>query len=200
MALVSSDRLIYLCDKLVQAYVRANSASGQSYGVGEYGDTDRSAGCIADISTNVLASSDTSYIAGILRGVQQAGTNMSSARMVGQAIFPLLGQLNNYFRTQGSSSTYSSLDTYLKYMNVGAGGTTALPMDHRWRTLFNGAFGGSNYPATCNLIQEILQGSTYTNAMGKSVGTGAGTNTYTAGETILSTSYGGAILGSTLHR
>ena len=192
MSLVSTDRLIYLCDKLCQAYVRANSASGQTYGVGEYGDTDRSAGCVADISTNLLASSDATFIAALLPGVTQSGTNTSSAKLIGSALYPIMTRLSRYFLGQASAS-YSDFDTFLKYMNVGGGGTFALPIDHRFRALYNGAFGGSRYPSTCNLIQEILQGSTYTNAMGKSVGTGAGTNIFTDGTSISSSSYGGAI-------
>lgn len=191
MALVSSDYIILAVDKLVRSYVYALSASGQTYGIGENADTDRSAGEFTDLSALFLASADPGLIASTVNYLSLAQTQCSAKGLIGIPTKRIIDGLSGYARRQASAS-YSNLDTFLTYLNMNSP-YWVCPVDYRWYTLYNAAFGASStkYPAQNNLYFEVLQGGTYTNALAKFVVSGAGAGATTLGASISSTLYAG---------
>ncbi len=191
MALVSSDYFVLLVDKLVRAYVYALSASGQTYGIGENGDTDRAAGEFTDAASLVAGSADTSLQAALSTPCLLSQAACSSKYLIGVPTKKLIYGLSGYLRGQASAS-YSDLDSFLTYLNQNSP-YWVCPVDYRWYTLYNASFGSGStrYPAQGNLYFEVLQGSTYSNALAKFIVSGAGAGATTLGASISSSLYAG---------
>ena len=131
------------------------------------------------------------FVNDVSRQTSALQDRMSAVARAGEYFRTLQGRLSAHARRFGTTN-YSDLETYLTYLNTAGGGTWAALQDYRWRAVYNAIKGGSVYPARNNLYFEVLQGATYTNAVGKFVVSGAGAGTFTAGQTI-SSSYAGGI-------
>lgn len=180
-----------LLDDLVEGYQKALGDASSGKGMGEPGDTFGLAGKMDDLITEI-GTSATDAIADLLPAAQSMKATFSLKAILGARVRAFLNRLDRHIRVRDAGALgLTSLDAYLTYYNVGAGGTWLALQHSDFRTIFNQAKGGGNYPKAYHLYFEVLQGSTYTNGLRKFVGTGAGAGTQTAGYTIASGSYAG---------
>jgi len=189
MAELSVANLNALLDEVGKAYLRTLGTSASANGVGE--PTDGSYGAAGAISTarsNVATIADADVAADILPGLNIAKTNLSAKKLFAPSLRAIKSRLDLHARTWGGSN-YSSLLARLTYLNVTHATKWQALQDGRWRAAWVEAFGSNSTPE--NWYFEVLQGSVYTNGLRKSVVTGAGTDTETAGATIDSTLYCG---------
>lgn len=191
MSILSAANLNTVIDNLSLGYAKALGTSGSGYGIGEPGGTYGTADAVGDAITALVATADADAIGDLLSGLSGMKSALSTLALYGAAFRPMLSRISAHARSRGGG-LYTDLDSWLTYLNTGTGTKwQALQEGVAFRAIYNQAKGGSNYPAVCNCYFEVLQGSTYTNALRKSVVTGSGTDTETAGQSIDSTKYCG---------
>lgn len=188
MSVIAVESLCKTMDKLCSAYVRALGTSAAAYGLGEDGDTYGAADALADMTAFVQETADLEVISALGQPCLNLEANLTAARVCGEKMESFLSSLNGHFRRQASAN-YSSLETFLKYVNTGTNPDWQALMPKEWRTIYNAIRGGTNYPGVYNLYFEVLQGSTYANALRSKVVGGA----ETAGASVDSTKYAGGI-------
>lgn len=182
-------------DYCARYYERLRGYSGTTYGMGESGDTERSAGAVADILAAIAATADSSIINGLYSATVDLQTASQVEKIAAQKLRNFLQQTEGLIRGLGISGV-TSLSTYLAYYNTGAGGTWTALQNPAFRELYHGWRGA--YPSNYNLFFEVVQagvwrGTTYTNALAKFVVSGAGAGATTDGVAIDSTKYCGGI-------
>lgn len=188
MAELTVSDLNALLDEVGKAYLRTIGTSASANGVGEPGDSYGAAGAIGTARSNVAAIADPDVSADILPGLNQAKTNLSAKKLFAASLRAIKARLDLHARTWGGT-TYSSLLGRLTYLNITHATKWQALQDGRWRSAWVEAFGSNSTPE--NWYFEVLQGSTYANGLRKSVVTGSGTDTETAGQDIDGTLYAG---------
>lgn len=179
-------------DAMAQAYLDALGTLATGRGIGADGSAYGVQDKIADVLAALLVSDDSATQADLTRGWLNAQADFTALKVVGERFRPVFGALSSHVKrrsAQASISGVSTWDTWLTYLNTGAGGTWTALQAPEWYDLFNAILQGTNRPSAKNLYFEVLQGSTYTNAVRKHVvGTGN-----TAGFDIDSTKYAGGV-------
>jgi hypothetical protein len=188
MALIAPSDLCTVMDHLVSSYLRFLGTSGSGYGVGTtaYGAYDK----INDARTAVSALSDADVQGDVIPTLNYMLDSFTAAELYATRTRQLVGGLNNHVRARGTSLSLTSLDAYLTYYNVTHATKWQALMDPNLRDMWVAAY-PSSIIDNANVFFEIIQGSTYTNALRKSVVTGAGSDTETAGTEVDSTKYAG---------
>lgn len=202
MAILGTAQLNKMLDELVHAMVlaegdnTAGSGYPNGYGVGTEGGSSGAAGRLQQILTDLGAESDASIAGAFQPTLARVIDDVSAIKLIGRAVRRYLGRLNSHARQYGGSN-FSSIETWLTYLNTGGGGPWSALQDQRWRDLYQQY--ANAYPAVNNVYFEVLQGTAdaarhfYTNALYKVVFSGAGTGTPTDGIEIDSTKYAGGI-------
>lgn len=202
MAILGTAQLNKMIDELVHAMVLAegDAATGSGYpngyGTGTEGGSSGAAGRLQQILTDLGAETDASIAGAFQPTLARVIEDVSAIKLIGRAVRRYLGRLNSHARQYGGSN-FSSIETWLTYLNTGGGGPWAALQDQRWRDLYHQY--ASAYPAVNNVYFEVLQGAAdaprhfYTDALYKVVFSGAGTGTPTDGIEIDSTKYAGGV-------
>lgn len=191
MSQITVESLNKIMDRVISAYIRALGNSTALYGIGASGDTYGTQSHLTAISAKILETDDADVISHLLASAQSQKTAFTAVNVAAAKLRAFVFALNRHFRLQGDSN-YSNLETFLRQYNTEESSKWQVLQDYRWRDLYYAISSGS-YPAIYNCYFEVLQGSTYANALRKYVGTGAGTGTQTAGQTIDSTKYCGGV-------
>lgn len=182
-------------DRMCQYYERLRGVDGASaYGFGEDGNTYLSAGAIEDLRADIVAAADTDELAALLVSVNQTITSTSAVKVATEKLRSIMVRNESLVRALAVASGVTTIETYLAYYNTGAGGTFTALQAPQWRELHYQW--KRAYPAISNLYFEIIQGgsfrgTTYTNALGKFVASGAGTGSFTNGDVVDYTKYAG---------
>jgi hypothetical protein len=162
-------------------------------GVGESGDTLYAHGALTDLLGDITTTADSDIIGGLYSATLNSRTSTSSVRLSVNLLRPVMERTAALVRALG----YSSIEAYLEYLNVGAGGDwNGLQPGPQWRELHYQW--KRAYPAISNLYFEIVEGgvfrgTTYTNALAKFVVSGAGAGTLTDGAAVDTTKYAGGL-------
>lgn len=188
MSVITVESLNKVMDKLVSAYKRADGTSVSGYGLGEDGDTYGTADALSDMTAFIQETADLEVITALGQKALNLEASLTALKVCAEKMLPFKSVLDAHFRRQQNAS-YSTLETFLQYYNTGGGGTWQVLQNPEWRDLYNNMMGGSRYPEEYNLFFEVLQGSTYANAIRSKVVGGS----ETAGATIDSTKYAGGI-------
>jgi hypothetical protein len=202
MAILTTEALNKMLDELVHAMVlaegdnTAGSGYPNGYGVGTEGGSSGAAGRLQQILTDLGAESDASIAGAFQPTLARVIDDVSAIKLIGRAVRRYLGRLNSHARQYGGSN-FSSIETWLTYLNTGGGGPWAGLQDQRWRDLYYQF--ATAYPSVHNVYCEVLQGTAderrhlYTNALYKVVFSGAGAGTPTDGVQIDSTQFAGGV-------
>jgi hypothetical protein len=159
--------------------------------MGEPSDTFGLAGAMDDLIA-AISGAGTDPMVDLLGAAGTMESTFSLGAIFGTRAKAFLARLDRHIRERDAGALgLSNLDSYLTYYNTGAGGPWSALQHKDFRTIFNRAKGGGNYPKAWNLYFEVLQGSVYTNGLGKFVATGAGTGNFTDGAAIASGSFAG---------
>lgn len=182
MGLISAANLNSLIDYLGFEYKRVRGVAGD--GIGESGDGFAMANALA-LGQAVITGSSNADLQSALQGEYQSVVALTSAIGYWKSrAGSRLRRLQAHIRSFAPSAAVTTLESYLAYLNTGAGGTWNALQDHNWRTLYNSWIPGQ-YPAAYNLYQEVLQGTfsqanhLYTSGLFRYQVTGAGTGTPT---------------------
>ncbi len=203
MSVIAATNLNDLLDALGRAWLKllGSSSSGASkangFGLGELSGTYGAYDAVSDAMT-ALAAIGSADVAGDLLPVgNRYRDSLSTAAIFGAKTKAFLAAIDRHCARFGGAN-YSNLETYLKYLNTGGGGTwTALQDGLAWRDLYYAVKGA--YPSNYNCYYEVLQGTTdaeahlSTNALGKFLVSGAGAGAFTDGVAIDSTKYAGGV-------
>lgn len=179
-------------DHIVRGYERLRG-DGSTYGMGLSTDTDKTYGALLNLESAVVATADTDVISKVLPVATAAKTATSATTKYLPIVRDTLNKLEQMVRAL-TVTTFSGIEAYLTYYNIGAGGYWTALMPPGWRELY---FAWKRaYPANNNVYFEILQGgtfrgTTYTNALGKFVVSGAGAGAFTDGAAVTSANYCG---------
>lgn len=182
-------------DHFARIYERVRGYNTSVYGLGDTGDTERAMGVSADLLTAIAATADAAVINGLYAPITRLQTSLQTERRVAELLRNPLQQIEGLIRALGISGV-TTLATYLAYYNTGAGGTWTALQNPAWRDLYHGWRG--SYPSAIHCYFEILEagtwrGTTYTNALGKFVVSGAGAGVFTNGAAVDSTKYAGGV-------
>lgn len=186
MPIAAADLNLFI-DRVCQSYERLRE------GVGESGDTLYAHGALTDLLGDITATANSDIIGGLYSATLNSRTATSSVRLSVNLMRPVMERIAALVRALG----YSSIEAYLEYLNVGAGGEwNGLQPGPQWRELHYQW--KRSYPAISNLYFEIVQGgvfrgTTYTNALGKFEVTGAGTGNFTNGAAVDTAKYAGGL-------
>lgn len=192
---ITADDFELFADHLCQFYERLRG--GSSYGVGVVGDTDKGYGALDDLLAAIAATSDPDQIGGLYNRAKAARDGTYAERLAVRLSQSVLEGLNALVRAANIDASITGVESFLTYYNTGAGGEwNALMPGPQWRELYYQW--KRAYPAIGNLYFEVLEGgtfrgTTYTNALGKFVVSGAGTGTFTDGAAVDTTKYAGGI-------
>ncbi|MFZ4483744.1 MAG: hypothetical protein ACOYOL_07175 [Chthoniobacterales bacterium] len=186
MAILAAADLAIQLDHLNLGYAKLVGTSGSGYGLGEPGGSYGTADAALDAVTAIAALSDIDQQADLLAAFRAWKDGLGSLDFYGSKLKPIVNRLAYHALQRGA---YASLDAWLTYLNVTHATKWQCLAPTQWRDLYYKATG--SYPAVNNVYFEVLQGSTYLNALRKSVVTGAGADTETAGQTIDSTNFCG---------
>ena len=186
MAIITSEELNWTLDECVRYYLRALGSASSGLGMGTLSGSWGAADAVQRMKQVVLRATDLDVAEAMLDKIRTLETNTTGAKLAQGYLSRLLLSLGSH-ATQYGLANIRFLDDYLTYLNTGAGGT--------WNALQHPDFLNACPFATSqqNVYFEVLQGATYTNALGKLVGTGAGTGTFTDGVAIDDTLYAGGI-------
>lgn len=157
--------LVTYVDKLDAAWIATNGTSGSGYGLGDgtFGGSKKQ----GDLATLVAGSGNISSQA-ILAPTASRFPNNTAALNYAASFYGFYSGLNQLANATGVAT---NLDSLMAYYNSGAGGPWNCLAPPEWINLFN-ALTGVN-PSPANVYAVVLQGSTYTNGLGKYVlGTG----------------------------
>jgi hypothetical protein len=188
MGVIAAEELNLAIDDMVWAYVKALGTAGSGYGIGQPEGAYGSGKYLQDGYSRLGNSTNPDPIIDFGKAWRSFRDSVDPETIFGEKARALVAAMDRHARRFGGAN-YSTLETLLRYFNTGAGGTWTMLQDRRWRDIFNAVKGGSNYPEEYNLFFEVLQGSTYANAVRKLVvGTGE-----TAGQTIDHTLSAGGI-------
>lgn len=190
MSVIAIESMAKLLDELNTGYLRVLGTSGSAFGMGEPADTFGCADALDDITTAIQETADSEVQSYLLSSSLSLQARMTAKGICGTKFRPFIDRMTSHFRAQ-SSANYTNVETFLKYYNVTHATKWQILASEQWRDLYYAAYGV--YPREYNVFQEILQGSTYTNAVAKFVVSGAGAGTTTDGVAIDSTKYCGGI-------
>lgn len=187
MGVATTFELNQTIDELVSYYLRLKGTSAAAYGVGEAGDTYGCADRAADLETEIATIFTTfDWIRDIGHAAADLTTGTSAKKMAAARLRRLFQRIEAHIRREAGSS-YPTINSYLKFLNVDDSTKWQALQDFNFRDLYYQIFG--TYPSAYNCYQEILQGATYANALAKlTVGTGV-----TDGVAVDSTKYAGGI-------
>lgn len=192
---ITADDFELFADRLCQAYERMRG--GSSYGVGVVGDTDKAYGALDDLLGDISTTADPDIIGGLYSTAKVARDSTYAERLALRQMQGILERLDGLVRAANIANSITNIETFLDYYNTGAGGNwNCLMPGPQWRELYYQW--KRAYPAIDNLYFEIKQGgtfrgTTYTNALGKFVATGAGTGTFTNGAAVDTAKYAGGV-------
>jgi hypothetical protein len=192
---ITAARFNLFADRICQAYERMRG--GSSYGIGVVGDTTYSYGALDDLMDDIVATADSACIGGLYNTAKSARDSTYAQRIALRQMQGILERLNGLVRAASIDSTITNIETWLAYYNTGTGGDwNALMPGPQWREIYYQWKGA--YPSVSNLYFEIkeagtFRGTTYTNALGKFVVSGAGAGTYTDGAAVDTTKYAGGV-------
>jgi hypothetical protein len=193
MALTLANTNLIL-DNACRYYERIRGVdSASAYGVGESTSTYQAYGAADAIVDGILATADSAVISGLLTVAERMMNATGSARIARDRLRPTLVALERMIRDLALTGV-TTIEEYLAYYNTGSGGTWTALQSAQWRDLFY-AWKGA-YPDKTNCYFEIVQGgtfrgTTYTDALGKFVVSGAGAGTFTDGTAVDYTKYSG---------
>jgi len=194
MAITVNDVELF-ADRLCQAYERMRG--GSSYGIGVVGDTTYSYGALDDLLGDISTTADADVIGGLYSTAKVARDSTYAERIAVRQMQGILERLAGLCRAAAIDSSITNIETFLTYYNTGAGGEwNALMPGPQWRELYYQW--KRAYPSVGNCYFKIVQGgtfrgTTYTNALGKFVSSGAGTGTFTDGAAVDTTKYAGGL-------
>lgn len=183
-------------DNLCQMYFRQLGLTGENYGTGGAAGTyspGMSVGAYSSalaLQTALLATVDPDVVGALQGGVTNMvkSTNALSIMIAEAGTF--LNNLKVHLRSLPPAGvTINSIDDYLTYLNVGAGGPWSALQHPAWYAIYQ-AF-ANVLPSTYNLYFPVLQGgsylgTTYTVGLGELSG-----STFTAGFAVDTTKYSG---------
>lgn len=191
---ITAAHVVTLTDHLATEYVRLRGVTGQAYGMGTSGDTERAFDKASDFESAVLAMSGD--VAQYLVGA--AATAKKLCDINDRGFFYAAGRLASLKLAcaQAGLANVTSIDLFARYYNTGDGAP--------WNCLFSPYFRLAYYavlkayPTNTNVFfqckqGEVFEGTTFTNALRKGAVTGAGAETETAGFDIDADSYAGGI-------
>lgn len=191
MSIILAADLNTFLDNYVSAYRKVLGTSAAAFGMSEPGGAYGAATPAAALLTTLQGiSGNADPIIDLGAASQNLLNGLSSIAVYGNISQGVLTKLDQHVKARGS---YKDLDTYLTYLNTGAGGPWAALQHPDFRAIYNQIKRGSNFPKNYNLYFEVLQGTTYTNALAKWVVTGAGTGTRTSGFSVDSAKYAGGV-------
>lgn len=188
MSVITSTDLNAVLDA-IGLYTKRLYGDGATYGMGDPAVAWGSAGAVDTLKTAILAMTDLDPVAAIIDQAVALEPATDAYLVAAGLTGPIIAALSSHVSSYGLASVLN-LEQYLKYLNVGAGGTWNALQAPFWRDLFY-RFSGGTYPEEYNVYFEVLQGATYTNALMKFVVTGAGAGTPTDGVAVDSTKYCG---------
>lgn len=190
MSQITPESLNKVMDDFVSAYLRLKGTSTAAYGVDEPDGAFGAALQGEGIRDFIVETGDTDVMSHLLTPSTSFKNRLSSLAIFAREGRSFVDSLNRHFRLQANAN-YTNLETYLRRFNTGESTKWQNLMAPEWSAIYN-AIKGSR-PEEYNCYFEVLQGSTYTNAVGKFVASGAGTGTFFDGEAIDSTYYCGGI-------
>ena len=178
VTIVSAADLGTFMDDIVNLYVLGIGNATAGCGLGDATGAFGASLAASNLKSDLLSMTSTDFIVQIAAATKRLFDNLDGKKILARGYAaPVLSLIESHIRAAGVDATVTSLETYLKYLNVGSGGTWACLMPYQWRDLY---YKWKNaYPAVYNVYFEILQGSTYPNGLRKLViGTGqtAGTD------------------------
>lgn len=170
-----------------------NYDSSTGYGIGEDGFTNLASGTADNIVSYVLSTADATVIEYLLTPANRIADVTEAARFTRDRFRNLWEKLEALVRLLGISGV-TSIETYLAYYNTGAGGTWTALQNPAWYDLYYKWKGA--YPHLTNPYFEIIKdgiwrGTSYANALGRFVVSGAGAGTFTDGAAVDYTKYAG---------
>jgi len=177
MGVLSAANMITLCDKLTAEWLAAKAGLNTAYSKAQDNET-----TIAGLDADVRAALTAGF------------TSHRVAIDPFAALFRTMAAPLTLLKAEAARTGLSgvnSINSFLTYYNIGAGKPWNCLMAPDFRDLHYAAT--KAYPSPYNVYFEVLQGGTYTNALRKSVVTGAGADTETAGFSIDDTKYAGGV-------
>lgn len=191
MANITAATLVSVSDKIAALYLAALGTSGSGFGLGDSSQSYGAAKKANDLVGIIQALPDPGQQVALLKPANDMQNQMTTLLQLA----PDLQQIFNSglkplcVATAGTTAA-TSIDTFLKYYNIGAGGPWTALLAPDFGPIFQQVNNGVALSAY-NVYFEVLQGATYTNGVGKFVANGAGTGTFTAGQAIDSARYAG---------
>lgn len=202
MAVVSTSTLVKFLDECTHAMILAEgdntSGSGypNGYGIGTEGGSSGAAGRLQQMLTDIGAETDPAFPGQVYSSLAVAVERVNAIDLIGLELRRVLGRVNAHAKVYGGAN-FSSLDTWLTYLNITSGTWEGL-MDQRWNDLYP-IYRNGTAPTVTNVYREVLQGTSdaarhlFTNGLRKGVVTGSGAELETAGQDIDSATYAGGI-------
>jgi len=181
-----------LLDYVVSSYLRGLGTLASGLGVGPAGGNFGAVQDLANVSSylQTMAATYLAPVSALSPSVIQIGNTMDAARIMAAQWAPFLTALQNHVNAGGITGVLS-LDQFLTYYNVGAGGPWNALLNPNWSPLYIKWSGQTQGPSPCNMYFEVLQGSTYPDALAEFTITGAGAGSLTNGFAIDGTTYAG---------
>jgi hypothetical protein len=183
MSALSAANFVSLTDKLTAWWNTGLGTDASGYGLRTAGATAGAYQKAADYRDLLAATiHDPDYNAKLSAGALKFVTDTDAVNVLGNIAGPDALTPLEVFAGQAGLSAVTDIASFATYYNVGAGGA--------WNALLAPDFASlyyawkQAYPPNTVCYFEVLQGSTYTNGLGKFVVSGAGAGTFTDGVAI----------------
>lgn len=182
-------------DKMAAGFIAMRGTDASGYGIGVVDSTGRAAKKLSDLQALILESADIAIIEPVASAIRGAVAKCDVYQLAPSVFGSFLDRFNLECAQQGLDGV-TDLDSFATYYNIGDGGPWNALMHMDFRELYYAC--KLTYPTETNVYFEVLQGGSYagvtfTNALRKSVVTGAGTDNETAGVDIDDTAYAGGL-------
>lgn len=179
MAVITPTILNEILDAAVNASYMLIGETSNSYGYGQKASP--TYGVVSEVGnavTALLAADDLDPITALAQSLQSMQGSIDGLAKSASDWSALLTALQGHV-TRYQLPNVNNLDSFLKYNNVGSGGTWLALQNPGWLGLAS-SWQSNQTPSACNMYYEILQGSANPQGMGEFVvGTG-----YTGGASV----------------
>jgi hypothetical protein len=180
-----------LLDRIGSGFLRAVGDQTAAYGLGTSGAAWGFIGAMSSTKTYLqgMAATYLEPVAAIDAKLLSLLSTFSAETLAAGYVTDLLTGLQGHVAKSGLVGV-SSLDTFLTYYNIGAGGPWLALQSDLSRAMYQKWSGNPLGLSATNFYQRIVQGATYTNALAKGI-LASGVVTFTAGVTIDSAAFAG---------
>lgn len=185
MAVIPATSLNVYLDEVTRGYLRALGTSASGFGIGTQGAAWGTAGAVQAIKNQLLSETDLDVVSALSEQIRVMEAGVSGIAYARSYAANLLLTLSRHVSGYGIAGV-TSLESYLTYLNTALG--------TKWQALQHPNFRDllpSVLVNPWNCYFEVLQGSTYADALGRFNVTGAGTGVFTDGFAVDQTRFAG---------